>query len=126
MTDSQRRKGASGERELAGLLRELLGVDVTRNLMQARQGGADLLGVTGWALEVKRAARPRLTAWWLQACQQAEAVRLKPALAYRLDRQPWRVVLALRHVAAGFEHAPTSMCVETDLEVFAALTRESL
>lgn len=122
----QRRKGANGERELAGLLRELLGADVVRNLMQARAGGCDLLGIEGWAIEVKRANRPRLMEWWLQTCQQAEATGQRPALFYRLDRQSWRVVVALRHVATGFDHAPLALRLETDVEVFAALVRESL
>ena len=122
----QRRKGARGERELVDLLREYLGADVTRNLMQSREGGADLLGIPGWAIEVKRAARPRLTEWWLQTCSQAATARLKPALCYRLDRQPWRVVVALRHVATGFESAPLVLRLETDVEVFAAMVREGI
>lgn len=122
----QRRKGARGELELAGLLREHLGADVARNLMQSREGGADLLGVPGWAIEVKRAVRPRISEWWLQACSQAEMAGQRPALFYRLDRQPWRVVIALRHVATGFESAPLALRLETDAEVFAALVRESL
>lgn len=124
MSASQRRKGKDGELELARLLREYLGVNVTRNLMQSREGGADLLGIPGWALEVKRAARPRLSEWWLQTCQQADVVGRKPALAYRLNRQPWRVVVALRHVATGFENAPLALRLESDLETFAALVRE--
>lgn len=126
MSAMQQRKGASGERELAGLLREHLGTDVARNLEQARQGGADLLGIPGWAIECKRANRPRLSEWWEQACTQAESTGQRPALFYRLDRQPWRVVVALRHVATGFDHAPLVLRLETDVEVFAALVRESL
>lgn len=126
MSEMQRRKGARGERELAGLLREHLGANVARNLMQSREGGGDLLGLANWSVEVKRAARPRLSEWWLQTCQQAEATGQRPALFYRLDRQSWRVVVALRHVAAGFDHAPLSMRLETDVEVFAALAREVL
>lgn len=122
----QRRKGKAGELELARLLREHLGADVARNLEQTRQGGADLLGIDGWAVEVKRAARARLSEWWLQTCTQAEATGQRPALFYRLDRQPWRVVIALRHVAAGFDHAPLLLRIETDIEVFAALVREAL
>lgn len=126
MSASQRRKGKAGELELARLLRELLGVELTRNLMQSREGGGDLLGLSGWAIEVKRAARARLADWWEQTCQQAETAGCRPALAYRLDRQPWRVVVALRHVATGFEHAPLALRLETDVEVFAALVREFL
>jgi len=120
----QTSKGKEGERELARLLREHLGATVVRNLAQARQGGADLLGIDGWAVEVKRAARARLSEWWLQTCAQADMTGLRPALFYRLDRHPWRVVVALRHVATGFTHAPLNMRVETDIEVFAALARE--
>lgn len=126
MSAMQRRKGKAGEQELARLLREHLGIEVSRNLLQAREGGADLLGVLGWAIEVKRAVRPSLASWWQQTCRQAEDAGERPVLAYRLDRHPWRFVLALRHVAHGFEHAPLSMQVETDLEVFAALVREGV
>ena len=101
MSASQRRKGKAGELELVRLLREHLGADVARHLAQARDGGVDLLGLPGWAIEVKRANRPRLAEWWLQTCMQAEVTGLRPALFYRLDRQPWRVVIALRHVAKG-------------------------
>lgn len=40
MTAMQRRKGASGERELFALLSDLLGYVVRRNIGQARAGGA--------------------------------------------------------------------------------------
>jgi len=72
----------------------------------------------------KRAAKPALSAWWQQACDQASN-GLKPALAYRLDRHPWRFVVALRHIASGFENAPLALRLETDLEVFTALVRET-
>ncbi|KAB2923294.1 MAG: hypothetical protein F9K25_18570 [Candidatus Contendobacter sp.] len=126
MTAMQRRKGKVGELELVRLLRELLGANVARNLEQSRQGGADLLGLPGWAIEVKRAARARLSEWWLQTCTQAEVTGQRPALFYRLDRQPWRVVIPVRYFAEGFENAPMWMNVETSIEVFAALVRESL
>ena len=126
MSASQRRKGKAGELELARLLREHLGADVARNLAQARQGGADLLGLPGWAVEGKRAAQARLSEWWLQTCTQAEVTGLRPALFYRLDRQPWRVVIPVRYFAEGFENAPMWMNVETSVEVFAALVREAL
>ena len=59
MSAMQRTKGAGGERELARLLQEHLGIPVNRNLQQTRQGGADLIDVPGWAIEVKRAANLR-------------------------------------------------------------------
>lgn len=51
MTAMQRRKGKAGDLELARLLREHLGADVTRNLPQARQGSTDLIGLAGWGCQ---------------------------------------------------------------------------
>lgn len=110
---NSRAKGVSGERELARLLRDELGVGVVRNLAQAREGGADLLGIDGWAIEVKRAktaAPATLRAWWAQAEVQAERAMARPALAWRTDRSEWRVAIRLYDLARlgplpGFEHA---------------------
>lgn len=121
----QRRKGKRGELELRDLLAEHLGVEFTRNLEQSRAGGSDLLGLPGWAIEVKRAAAPSLGAWWAQACRHATGPD-RPALFYRLDRKPWRVVLALRDVAAGLESAPLDMKIETGVEEFCAIARERI
>ena len=126
MGASQQRKGKTGEREVARLLRDLLGTSIHRNLEQSRHGGCDLLGITGWSLEIKRAATPRLNEWWVQTCSQALASGQRPALLYRLNRQPWKAMLALRHVATGFENAPLSLRIETGLDEFAALVREFL
>ncbi len=107
-----RNKGAGGERELARLLADELGTEITRNLVQAREGGADLIGVEGWAVECKRAARVTpglLRAWWAQAEQQADRVASRPALAFRGDREPWRIAVRLWDLLAigpapGYEH----------------------
>lgn len=64
---------------------------VERNLIQTRDGGHDLIGLAPFAVEVKRAKRATLPAWWRQAHEQALAINMEPALAYRLDRQYWRV-----------------------------------
>lgn len=93
MGASQRNKGAAGERELAKLLSERLDIECYRNLEQSRCGGADLLDVGPWAIEVKRHERLAISTWWGQACQQAKD--LWPALAYRQSRQPWTVLVPL-------------------------------
>lgn len=93
MGASQRNKGAAGERELAKLLAAALDIDCSRNLEQTRCGGADLLGVGPWAIEVKRHEKLHIPQWWGQACQQAKD--LYPALAYRQSRQPWTVLVPL-------------------------------
>ena len=92
MSAMQRRKGASGEREAAELLRKITGLDVQRRVRQ-HGGDSDLLGVNGWAIEVKRrriVTRSDLRNWWAQTVDQAGF--LLPALLYRADRVDWRVV----------------------------------
>ena len=67
---NSRDKGKRGERELANLLQEYLGRDVTRNLVQSRDGGYDL-NIEGIALEVKRREELALREWWDQTVEQA-------------------------------------------------------
>lgn len=98
MSASQRRKGAAAEREVLRILGDLLGVALTRNLQQTREGGADCLAVRGFAIEVKRQERLSRPAWWRQACDQAARVGAEPMLMYRRSRQPWQVLI---HTADG-------------------------
>jgi hypothetical protein len=120
-------------------LHEHVGLRLTRNLEQSRQGGHDLTvpeGADGpvaealgrLAVEVKRyAATPpgSLAAWWGQACRQAEAVGLWPALAYRGDRQPWRVRLPLAALRPDFPYWDGGdLTADLHLAGFAFLVRE--
>ena len=95
MSSMQRTKGQSGERELAGLIRDLTGWDARRRVRQ-HDGDSDVEGITGWSVEVKRHATALpgdIAAWWRQAC--AQAGDLVPVLFYRLDRREWRAVWPL-------------------------------
>lgn len=90
-------KGASGERELAGLLEgysALVGVqlNLVRNLEQTRDGGHDIIGLEAYklAVEVKRVEVLAVSVWWRQAVQSAERLGFDPVLAYRQNRKPWR------------------------------------
>lgn len=136
---NSRSKGAHGEREFAKALHEELGVTLARNLEQSRQGGHDLLIVDNghaladrlnrFAFEVKRhrQAKPgMIRQWWEQAVSQAQNADKLPALAYRADREPWRVVIPLRAVNADLpaQH-DLSMAAFLDVVGFAAIVRES-
>ena len=90
MSNMQRNKGARGERELAKLLEENLGLEVTRNLLQTREGGYDLNGLPV-ALEVKRCEQLQLKRWWEQAMDQAIFSNSKklPVLAWRQNGRKW-------------------------------------
>lgn len=94
MTATSRRKGASGERELAALLR--------RHGFSARRDGRlddDLAhNVPGVHIEAKRCEAPRVTAWLRQA--ERDAKGRVPVVAYRRNREPWRAVVPLEWLLA--------------------------
>ena len=109
-----RTKGQAGEREVAAIIRTLTGHDVRRRVRQ-HQGDADLEGLPGWSVEVKRHARTppaSIADWWAQTVSQARDVQAKPVLFYRADRAEWRCVwpadLHASHKGAtirpGYEH----------------------
>lgn len=94
----QRRKGANGERELAGALREAgHRADRTAPLQAGMNGEADVrTSLPGVFMEVKRAERldiPR----WLRELETACPEGREGVLAFRQSRQPWRVVISLDH-----------------------------
>jgi len=95
---SNRRKGQAGERELLNMLGELIGQDLARNLVQNRGGGSDN-EQTPYALEIKRQQQAKPHEWWQQAVEQADEADKIPALAYRANRQPWRVIVPLQGIA---------------------------
>ena len=90
------------------MIRDWLGFDVHRNWQaQTAEGGADLVGIPGWAVEVKRAKQPRINEWWEQTAEQASRYGARPALLYRLDGQgrglpsldKWKAVVRLWDVS---------------------------
>lgn len=92
----ERRKGAEGEREIVRILNSK-GLKAQRTApLQAAPGfgDADVLGVEGHHLEIKRQERVQIDAW----CSQAELASKPtdtPCVVWRRSRQPWRVALPL-------------------------------
>lgn len=139
---NSRAKGAGGEREFSAELANHIGVRLTRNLEQSRQGGHDLTlpadapegpatdALGRLAIECKRHATVTpgaLAGWWDQARGQAERVGLWPALAYRGDRQGWRVRLPLAALWDNFgAWSDDPWTVDLSLLGFAAVLREGL
>jgi Holliday junction resolvase len=116
MSAMQRNKGAAGERELFGILSDLLGTTVKRGLVAAREGGADTLDVPGWAIECKRVEKPAINAWWSQAADQAAQSGRKPVLFWRASRRPWLAFVDLHHINPSTypepgHHDPVQMTV---------------
>ena len=98
MTINSRQKGARGERELCKwLMDNLPGVpELSRTLDQARDGGADIMLLPPFAIEVKRCQVIEIEKWWKQAEIQAEQTGRIPLLAYRANRKPWTFCLPCR------------------------------
>ncbi|PJE80662.1 hypothetical protein CI610_00323 [invertebrate metagenome] len=127
MGSQERDKGGRGEREFATVIRELTSgeINLTRNLEQVRNGGADLDGHDAFAFEIKRRRDPptdaTLTGWWMQTVDQALVQNKKPVLAYRQDRQSWRVVVHMEH---GFRLEDPRGCLTMDVEMFCRFMKE--
>lgn len=90
---NNKRRGASGERELAAILSDHLGLIVKRTLGQARDGGHDIqTGRFKW--EVKRRAKIAVYDFMDQvqkACDHTET----PVVAMRADGKQWLVMMRL-------------------------------
>jgi hypothetical protein len=94
MSAANRLKGQRGEREAFALLSDELGFVVTRNVDQARKGGADSLELVGFAPEIKRCERLCKPAWWRQAVKQGRSLNREPIVWFRQSRKPWRALIA--------------------------------
>ena len=126
MPINSRTKGKNGELEVVHILREELGIEATRNLDQWRDGGSDILGLDGWAIEVKRAKTSQLKSWWEQTVRQAGTTKF-PVLWYRLDRKYWRVVIPLHAITLDFGHnLDLEWTAEISPDAFCALVREGI
>ena len=130
---NSRAKGATGEREFIKELAQYLGDEMVapmkRNLEQTRAGGHDIVGLEGWAIEVKRYAVVKegdLARFWAQAVDQAVRVGARPVLAYREDFRSWRVMLPMSLLTDmdGVWVRDQTWAVEMGVEAFAYVVRE--
>lgn len=127
MGASSRNKGAAGERELIRAIEEWTGIRLERNLSQAFGGGHDLIGLDHWAIECKRYREITYgdkAEFWRQAVEQANKVRKVPAVCFRADRQPWRVLVPYPTDLYRLEDFNRS--AEVSLELFCGLITEKI
>ena len=127
MGASSRNKGASGERELIREIEAETGIRLERNLAQSFGGGHDLIGLDHWAIECKRYANignAEKAQFWRQAVEQARRVGKFPAVCFRADRSPWRVLVA--YPTDIYELEDFRRSCEISLELFCGLIRETL
>lgn len=91
-----RRKGKTGELEVVNLLKDR-GLKAQRTAPLQAAGGttdADVLGVDGFHLEIKRCERVEIDKWHAQATLASKPTDT-PCVVWRRSRQPWRVALPL-------------------------------
>lgn len=89
---NSRAKGAAGERELAGKLRDY-GYDARRGQQYSgANGDADVVGLPGIHIEVKRVERLNIDEAMEQARRDAREGEI-PAVFHRKNGQPWKVTM---------------------------------
>lgn len=130
---NSRAKGASAEREFCKELAEYLGDALTeplkRNLEQTRKGGHDIVGLDGFAIEIKRYRRIKegdIVKFWGQAVEQAKRVQAEPVLAYREDFCSWRVRIPWGFLMDEDWDEDVDFTLEMSLKAFATIVRERM
>ena len=92
MPTNSRAKGKVGEREVAHLLKDILGVDARRGQQFCgANGDADVVGLPGVHLEVKRRASA-VDGWMKQAVEDAKPGEV-PTVWHRGNRCGWVVTV---------------------------------
>lgn len=126
-----REKGKRGEREVAAIISDLLGVSASRRVRQ-HDGDSDILGVPGWSIEVKRwslLVPHEVNRAWAQAVEQAQRDSGIPALFFRANYHPWRVmwpISVLLTMQSAHMWVEPQWAAQTSPEAWAAVARELL
>lgn len=95
MGRASQKKGAAGERELAAILQKY-GYDCTRGGSLSFGSVADVTGLPGIHIEVKRVEKLNVGEALDQSIQDSEWMRDGlPALFHRRNRKPWLVTMRL-------------------------------
>lgn len=102
MTINGRNKGASGEREAAKWLADLLSLNAPpkRNLEQVRSGGWDL-HVKPFLIEVKRVENLNKRNAWIQIVTANRTFfggNKIPIVLYRKNRKKWKLLISAKYV----------------------------
>jgi len=92
---NSRNKGADGEREIANILRDEYGFDTRRGQQFCGSNGdADVVGLPGIHLEVKRVEALNMDLAYEQACNDAKEDEM-PTVVHRKNHKHWKVTLSL-------------------------------
>ena len=90
---NSRTKGAVAEREVANLLRSQGHTEARRSQQYSGiQGDADVIGVDGVHIEVKRCERTLDEQWLKQSERDAKKGEV-PVVMYRRNREQWKILI---------------------------------
>lgn len=108
---NSRNKGASGERELAGILREY-GYSARRGQQfSGANGDADVVGMDGYHIECKRVEKLNIDTAMEQSIRDARENEI-PIVCHRKNRKEWLVTMRLKdfmEVEHGKNRRPDSV-----------------
>lgn len=131
MAAKSRTKGAAGEREFINLLQRELNsrgntLELRRDLRQYQDSGlSDVAGdLEEFAVEIKRyktVTQGMVDAWWTEAMVQAFDAKRMPVLAYRGDKQRWRVRFPMTLLYKPVQERTYNPSVEGDIETFVSM-----
>lgn len=102
---NSREKGASGERELAEILRKFGYTARRGQQFCGANGDADVVGIPGIHIECKRVERLNIDEAMLQSERDAAKHEELPVVMHRKNRKPWRVTLNLADFIALIKEA---------------------
>ena len=92
MPINSKRKGAVGEREAAHFLTNL-GFNVRRTSQVCGQDSADIEGIDGLHIEVKRQEKTSIEQWMQQSERDAGYTGGIPIVLHRRNRETWKVTI---------------------------------
>lgn len=95
MPINSKQKGARGEREIAKIMRSYGYADAIRSEQYCgANGDADVIGVDGLHIEVKRVEKLALDKWMKQAIEDARSGEI-PVVMHRKNNDFWKVTMKL-------------------------------
>lgn len=93
MPINSRTKGKVGESQFIQRFNMFFPEELKRNLLQVREGGADISGCHPFQIEVKRCQKLEFDKWWRQVNKALCSEEEIPIVAYRKNHGKWRFLI---------------------------------
>ena len=109
------RKGSTGENEVVAILRQHGWRTAARNLLQSREGGADITGTWPLCVEVKRTERSDPWRWWQQVSAASKPGEI-PCVTFRRSGSEWLAIVSLEELLILLEQQALERTMSRALE----------